>query len=150
MSHTVLHGPPASWQDDACSTPGVSEAAGMVREELRQALDAYRQPVTYRSPVQREHSVEERFHALSRQWEEETGHLSSISQIVMHPAYQQIIGMGPAVVPLLLNDLVRTKSHWFWALRAITGENPVSHEDRGYIERMAHAWADWGRARGLL
>lgn len=41
---------------------------------------------------------------------------------MMHPAYQQIIGMGPAVVPLLLNDLVRTRSHWFWALRAITGK----------------------------
>jgi hypothetical protein len=94
--------------------------------------------------------LEQRFRTLAAEWDEETGHLSSINQIAMHPAYQQIIGIGPAVVPLLLRDLDRTHAHWFWALTAITGDNPVSREDRGNVPRMAEAWLEWGRSRGLI
>jgi hypothetical protein len=58
----------------------------------------------------------------------------------MHPAYQQIIGLGPAGVPLLLRELEREPDHWFWALRAITGEDPVPEEARGRLREMAAAW----------
>lgn len=81
-----------------------------------------------------------RFAALSSQWKRETAHLSSVSEMVLHPAYQQIIGMGPAVLPLIVRDLRRELGHWFWALRAITGENPVSEDDAGNMRRMRDAW----------
>jgi hypothetical protein len=48
----------------------------------------------------------------------------------------------------MLADLRDTGSHWFWALREITGENPVAPEDRGYVDRMIQAWLAWGRERG--
>ncbi|MBD0319427.1 MAG: hypothetical protein ICV87_03775 [Gemmatimonadetes bacterium] len=57
--------------------------------------------------------------------------------------------MGSPVVPLLLHDMAETGAHWFWALRAITGENPVRAEDAGNVKRMIDAWLGWGRARGL-
>lgn len=47
----------------------------------------------------------------------------------MHPAYQQIIGMGEKALPLILRDLRdRPTGHWFWALNAITGEEPTLGE----------------------
>jgi hypothetical protein len=83
-------------------------------------------------------------------WEEETKHLSSTTKRVMHPSYQSIIGMGPVVVPLLLRDLEKTHRLWFWALSAITGENPVNPEDAGDIRKMVRAWIDWGKRTGRI
>lgn len=91
-----------------------------------------------------------RFEALAQRWREDTEFHSAASALFMHPAYQEIIGLGPAVLPLILADLRESRDHWFWALRAITGENPVPADERGKVERMAERWLDWGHARGLL
>lgn len=68
----------------------------------------------------------------------------------MHPAYQQIIGMGPDALPLILRDLADEPAPWFWALRAITGEDPVPEAERGDVDRMVEAWLSWGMRRNLL
>jgi hypothetical protein len=91
-----------------------------------------------------------RFRELSDQWKAETAFLSSSTDIAMHPAYQQIVGLGSAAVPLILHELEREPGHWFWALRAITGEDPVPASDRGRVKAMAAAWLEWGRRRGLI
>jgi hypothetical protein len=91
-----------------------------------------------------------RFDALARQWRDETAHLSSIHAIVSHPCYLQIIGLGYSAVPLLLAELRDCPDHWFVALSAITGENPVPPEDSGHVLRMAEHWLRWGRRRQLL
>jgi hypothetical protein len=95
------------------------------------------------------HSLEEEFRELSARWRDETEHLSS-TDVFTHPDYQRIIGLGSAIVPALLRDLSRTGAHWFWALRAITGENPVPAEDAGKVRKMIQAWLAWGEARGLV
>ena len=92
--------------------------------------------------------IERQFNQLASQWEAETGMLSVLSQKVLHPAYQQIIGMGEKAIPLLLKELEREPNHWFWALRSITGANPVKPENRGRIKCMAQDWLEWGRDRG--
>lgn len=74
--------------------------------------------------------------------------MSLMSDVVMNKAYQQIIGMGAPVVELILQDLKREPDHWFWALRSITGENPVEEGDRGRVGKMAEAWLEWGRRNG--
>ncbi len=99
------------------------------------------------APQQTE-SVEQKFQRLAAQWRAQTEHLSSTSQMVNHPAYQEILAMGPDVVPLLLRDLAREPEHWFAALRAITGAQPVPPEDRGRIDRMAEAWLRWAKEPG--
>ncbi|HWY86669.1 MAG TPA: hypothetical protein VNX28_08090 [Gemmataceae bacterium] len=93
-------------------------------------------------------STEQRFRELARQWKEETQYTSSTTEMVMHPAYQQIIGMGREALPLLFTALRQKPDHWFWALKAITGEDPVVPADRGKIRRMAQAWLDWAERRG--
>jgi hypothetical protein len=90
----------------------------------------------------------QRFEMLAAQWRRETGHMSLMSDIVMHKAYQQIIGMGKPAIALILQDLKRQPDHWFWALRSITGENPIQPDDRGRVSQMAEAWLEWGRQHG--
>ncbi len=92
--------------------------------------------------------LEQKFMDLSSQWRHETRHLSLMNDIVMNTAYQKIIGMGRPVVGLILQDLKRQPDHWFWALRSITGENPVEPSHRGRVTAMAMAWLEWGRRNG--
>jgi hypothetical protein len=89
------------------------------------------------------------FDCLSK-WKEETELSSSMTDIILHPSYQRIIGLGPDAVPFVLQELEANGGLWFWALQALTGEDPVPEEDRGRIKRMTTAWLDWGRSHQLL
>jgi hypothetical protein len=73
---------------------------------------------------------------------------SSMTNIVMHRAYQRIIGLGKEVVPLLLTELEREPDYWFWALTAITGEDPAATSET--MEEATAAWLGWGRERTLV
>lgn len=64
--------------------------------------------------------------------------------------YQQLIGMGTDALPLILMELQREPDHWFWALEAITGENPVPVDSRGDVDQSTKAWIDWGKTNGLI
>jgi predicted DNA-binding antitoxin AbrB/MazE fold protein len=90
------------------------------------------------------------FEDLSAQWKEETRYLSSTTDIATNGAYQRIIGMGMPVVPLILEDLRNQPFHWFWALNAITAEDPVSETMRGQVREMARAWISWGVKKKLI
>lgn len=94
--------------------------------------------------------LEAQLQVLAAQWKADTALLSSTTAMVAHPAYQAIIALGPPVVPLLLRDLEREPAHWFEALHAITGEDPVPREAWGKTGAMAAAWLGWGRSRGLI
>lgn len=90
------------------------------------------------------------FGRLAEWWRSETGLMSSIEDKTLHPAYQQIIGMGPDAIPLILRELQRRPGHWFWALNAITREEPIGPEDVGNVRKMTEAWLEWGRERGYI
>jgi len=94
--------------------------------------------------------LERTFQALKSQWKAETQFVSSGTDIILNQNYQSIIGLGAAVIPLLLKDLEKTRSHWFWALMAISRENPVNEADTGNVERMTEAWLRWGRQKGYV
>ncbi len=94
--------------------------------------------------------LEQQFHLLADQWRRETGMLSSISRKAMHPTYQRIIGMGDKAVTPILRQLQKQLDHWFWALNAITGENPVPQESAGDLRQMADAWILWGKKKGYI
>jgi hypothetical protein len=95
-------------------------------------------------------SLEETFANLTDEWKGATEFSSSMTDIVMHPAYQRIIGLGPKVIPLVLRDLEVNGGHWFAALGALTGANPVDDEDAGRHRRMREAWLNWGREQELI
>lgn len=56
-------------------------------------------------------SVAQHFKRLSSRWKAATQYTSSPVQMAMHPAYQQITGLGPEAVPLLLRELEREPEH---------------------------------------
>jgi hypothetical protein len=90
------------------------------------------------------------FEELVLVWSAGTAHLSSPAKLIEHPAYRQIIGLGPSVLPLILADLEESGRFWFPALNAITGETPIPEDAEGDVERMIAAWLQWGRANGLV
>jgi hypothetical protein len=94
--------------------------------------------------------LEKRFRELVEEWQAGVAAVSSTTARVQHPAYRQIIALGPAVVPLLLRELERRPNHWFAALRSLTGADPVAPADRGRLGPMAEAWIKWGKERGYL
>jgi hypothetical protein len=85
-------------------------------------------------------SLDQKFQRLATIWRTETAYVSSTSDLVGHPAFQEIVGMGPAVIPLLLRELEHRTGHWHRALRRITGADPVPPADRGNIGKTAEAW----------
>lgn len=95
-------------------------------------------------------SVEERFRNLVEIWQAGRPPNLRIAEKVTHPAYQAIIGLGPAAIPLILREVEHNLDHWFWALRAITGADPVPIESRGNLKEMAQAWLVWGRTYGFI
>jgi hypothetical protein len=96
-----------------------------------------------------EADIHDRFRRLAAEWKEKSRYLSNTAQMAMLKPYQQIIGMGKPAVPLILEELRREPDQWFWALEAITGENPVPAEAAGKVSLMARAWVEWGAQRGL-
>ena len=97
-----------------------------------------------------ETDLQERFQQLRDDWKAKSRYLSNSAQIAMLWPYQQIIGMGTPVIPLILAELKRETDHWFWALEAVTGENPVPEEAAGKVAEMAVAWIEWGRRKGHI
>jgi hypothetical protein len=94
---------------------------------------------------------EERFSALAVQWKSETKFISNATTKSMHVAYQKIIGMGRAAVPLMLRDLIENgPADWFWALHVITDANPIDATIAGNMPAMTEAWISWGKQAGYL
>lgn len=114
------------------------------RSLLEQKLDGERKSTSSSKQVE----LKAAFQALVKQWREENHGVSSTNQMSMHSAYQQIIGMGDAVIPLLIKELEKKSGQWFWALKSITREDPVSPENRAKTKEMIKAWLDWSRQRG--
>jgi hypothetical protein len=85
------------------------------------------------------------FQRLADEWRRETMSSSSMTDIVLHPAYQRIIGLGRQVMPLILEELQREPYHWFWALSAITGEDPAADETS--LEGATAKWLEWAGRR---
>lgn len=93
-------------------------------------------------------TLEQRFRRLEALWTAETGHLSSTTKIIKHPAFQEILTLGPAVIPLILRDLEARPRLWVWALPRITGADPIAESDYGNIAKMSQAWLRWAKENG--
>ncbi len=89
------------------------------------------------------------FERLASEWKQQSRYLSNTAQMAMLKPYRQIIGMGWPVVPLILEELQRQPDQWFWALEAITEENPVSQNIAGQLPPITQAWVEWGVRQGL-
>ena len=99
-------------------------------------------------PVALRRGHDEAFHELAARWRAETVHLSSTHDVVLHPAYLQIIGLGMPMVPLLLRELQERPEPWFWALTALTGDDPT--DGTTTFDDAVQSWLSWGRDKGYL
>ena len=89
----------------------------------------------------------------AEKWKDETGHLSSLTKALAHPSYLRIIGLSRystdhQLERLLLRELMAEPDHWFAALTAITGEDPVKSEDD--FDAAVERWLSWGREKGII
>ena len=94
-------------------------------------------------------SVEARFRRLAGQWKRDTAYISSSTVMYSHPAYREIITLGEEVMPLLLRDMEEQHTHWFEALREITGADPCTEDvEAGNIPQNVEAWLRWAKEKG--
>ncbi|PSO43050.1 hypothetical protein BRC19_03305 [Candidatus Saccharibacteria bacterium QS_5_54_17] len=122
---------------------GISETARNLKEEFDTTEAHYEKPITRTT-------LRTRFYNLAATWEHETMHLSDIHKKSLHPAYQEIIGMGEDALPFIFEEFKKATRDWFWALNAITGIDPIPKDVRGDKEAMARIWLEWGRTHGYV
>jgi len=83
------------------------------------------------------------FNRLVEEWKREVRSKSLMVTIAMHPAYQQMVGMGEKALPFIFERIKRADEktyQWFWALAAITRQNPIPIELRGKVRK----WLGYG------
>jgi hypothetical protein len=95
-------------------------------------------------------ALEDYFNSLKYLWLEETKYSSNIYYTTKHPAYLKIIQLGKDVLPLILKDLSESNTHWFFALREISGANPIQNEHLGNIQEMTNDWLVWGKGMNYI
>ena len=93
-------------------------------------------------------TLAEQFDRLATSWNAETAHFSMVRRKMRHPAFAQLVALGPEAVPLLLRALETRPGHWYAILQEITGTNPVRPEDHG-VEGIKQAWLRWGKEQGI-
>lgn len=131
----------------------LSEVRNMKCPEERDRIEGWfcetqSRPLRRRRRLSSIESPEQKFVRLATTWKAQRGHHSDTLTLVMHPAYQSIIAMGTVAIPFILRELALRPDRWYWALRAITEQDPVSEEDRGNSKAMAEAWLEWGKMQG--
>jgi hypothetical protein len=132
-----------------CGRLNYSKSGASVARQLREALAGF----SFFDLVEEDRTSQDpqaKFELLRDEWLASIGPTSDLEEIAMIWPYQRIIGMGYPAVPLILQELRERPHHWFWALRAITGENPVPPTARGKIEEMAKYWLQWGAENGFI
>lgn len=104
-----------------------------------------------------EKTLEQKFLEQAEKWDQETAHMSSPLQKMMHPSYQAILGMSAEsldnkrnVIRFMLHDLKRNRREWSLALSYLTQQNPIDPKDYGKTSKVTASWLKWGERQGLL
>lgn len=133
------------------STPVENKLAELARESGCADVAEYVQKLAEEKARQKleDEATRKKFQQLADQWRRERGVTSRAQRMAELSSYREIISMGEAAVPLILEELEKTPDHWFIALHEITGASPVPEQSRGRLPEMASAWIQWGRDQGF-
>jgi hypothetical protein len=123
--------------------------AGIVEREREKSLHKYFENNEYLHKFY-SLALKHHFDKLKDRWLDETRFFSSNFQSMQHPTYFKILSLGESIVPFMLNDLIENKTHWFKALSALTGVNPIQPQNAGNINEMIRDWARWGKQNGMI
>jgi len=94
--------------------------------------------------------LERKFREYADKWYAETRRDSSITRILSNENYLRVIELGTPVIPLILKELQSRPRPWFLVLRVLTKNENVGRGYPGNFEKMAEAWINWGRERGII
>ena len=127
--------------------PGLERPKGSMPQLLsKAALVLYADP----HDVERSLALDRLVNELADQWAADTAFESSGSKLFSNPNYLQVMALGPSAIPHILQRMLRTGEHWFFALSMISRENPVPPKASGDIPTTIKCWKEWGRANGYL
>ena len=105
------------------------------------------QPIAFKPQFALLATLESRFQQLLKEWRGSTRYTSSTTEITGHWAYQEIIELGRAAIPLIFKELRQRPEHWFHALRVLTGYQPPK-SSRQNMGKMRDAWLRWAAREG--
>lgn len=88
-------------------------------------------------------SLAEAFSCLLQEWNRDTMASSSPTQWWFHPAYQEILGMGPAALPLIMMEFEKNPARWTYALKNLARKDAA--EGAKDVDEMKAAWRRWSK-----
>lgn len=100
-----------------------------------------------------EEDIENQFKKLISEWADDTKHLSSIGQMLKHPAFEQLKAMGGQyVLPLIFRELQDGRARWpYFALIREFAEVPeVPVGIRGKYQKVVNHFLRWGKEHGYV
>lgn len=84
-----------------------------------------------------------KFERLAVWWESGTMHFSSSRMMKEHPAFQQLVDLGPDIIPLAMERLKRDLGvFWFLVLLELV-DNPPDTAVEGDMAEMRKRWVEW-------
>lgn len=128
---------------DSFISAGQSSDAKVIMETIGYTRRYFEEPISHTT-------LQKKFDVLISTWSYNNKMTSSVTDMVLDPSYQEIIGMGERAIPMILNELQKEPNHLFWALKSITGIDPVNKIDRGNVRKMTDAWLQWGQRSGYI
>jgi hypothetical protein len=97
-------------------------------------------------------TVQEKFNQLAQQWSDHCRNVccsSKASDYLRHPAYQELVALGPVATPLII-DRYQQDNNPFWGfmLQEITGIQMVNHLSNFSPVLLKARWLAWWRRVG--
>jgi len=81
---------------------------------------------------------------LNRIWEDTKVH-SNLQIVVDHPAFKELVEMGPKIIPYIVHYMTQKKADWthMMLLGTITKENPIAPQHAGNFNMHLAEWIIW-------
>jgi hypothetical protein len=127
------------WMEPSDAAYEVVHQIGANTYEESFAVPSFNSPMPY-EPNWNDH-LRQQFEDLRDAWFTKSARMGVVRDMVLVPEYQRIIGLGQPAVPLIIDSLRKRPHHWFWALRAITGENPAAGSTT--LQEATERWISW-------
>ena len=101
-------------------------------------------------------NAQEQFERLSREWADHCSkvrHSSNIFKYLDHPAYRQIVRLGPTIIPNIIAIYQCSELPWGFVLQDITGLRMIADSNAYSPAEMKQRWLSWwqeGQGRSMV
>ncbi|HOB70602.1 MAG TPA: hypothetical protein PLD55_06515 [bacterium] len=109
----------------------------------------YIEDVSRKETLKHFYILENEFETLKEKWKKEVKLTSSMTEIINNENYQKIIELGYDVIDFIYEELKKEPDFWFYALKEITGADPVRSSNYGNLKAMTQDWISWFKSNGF-